>query len=186
MSFKTTLGLLALLIVIGGAVYFMELRPEKPIEAPKTLVFGFRANDVDAVQVTHEGKVTELRRAGELQWRMVRPEQAEADAMRVEGTLSRLAPLNATRVLTGGVGGLAAYGLSDPKTKVSLDTDGSVHHTLLVGDRTPDGSSVYGKRDGSDTIYILPTGIISDFTKLVTDPPKAAPAPPAPAATPGR
>lgn len=187
MSYRTTLILLAILVVVGGAVYWQDIRPGPKKEEPKaTQVFDIKPEDISFVKVDYEGKSTELRKEGDSKWKLTEPQEAEADYWYVEGLVSRLGRLNANRALTETTGDIAVYGLNQPAVVASIGTtDTTKIDRLVVGDKSPDGSAYYAKREGSDTIYLVSTSLISDVIKVVTNPPKATPTPtPAPTEAP--
>ncbi|MBI4320441.1 MAG: DUF4340 domain-containing protein [Chloroflexi bacterium] len=175
MSFKLTLALLAILAVVGVAVYAMEIKPQKPPEVPRNMILLLPPEAVQSIQVSYQGKVTEVKKQAETQWKLTQPQEGEADSARVDGLTYRLAPLSASRVLTGSITSLSPYGLKEPPLRVTLGIIGDETATLLVGDTTPDGRGYYLKRGDVDTVYVVPTALISDVIKLVTDPPKAVP-----------
>lgn len=183
MSYKTTLILLAILVVVGGGVYWQDIRPGPKKEAPKaTQILSFDAKDINSLEVTYNNKTTELHKEGDSKWQLTKPENADADYWSVEGMISRLGNLSANRALTGTVGDLATYGLDHPIIEAKVGTTQGKQDTLTVGDKSPDGTAYYVKRNDSDTIFLVSTSLISDVQKLVTNPPKAIPTPtPAPA-----
>ncbi|MCL5264219.1 MAG: DUF4340 domain-containing protein [Chloroflexi bacterium] len=182
MSYKTTLILLAILVAVGLGVYWQDIRPgPKKEEAKPTQVFNFKSNDVNALDVTYQGKTTELHKESESQWKLKKPEESDADYWNVEGMVARLGTLNANRVLTETTGNLADYGLNQPIAEATIGLADGKQSKFIVGDKSPDGSAYYVKRDDSDTIFLVSTSFISDVVKLATNPPKAKPTPtPAP------
>lgn len=191
MSYRTTAILLAILVVIGIAVYWQDLRPEAKKEGPKeTQIFSFETKDVNRIEVTYQGKTTELRklrRENDTKWRLTKPEEAEADYWYMEGLASRLGKMNANRALTDTGSNLSEFGLDRPDAMVVIDlaTEGGKQQSLLIGDKSPDGSAYYVKRSDSDTVYLVNSSLVGDIIKVTTDPPKATPTPtPAPAVTP--
>lgn len=191
MNYKLTLGLLGLLVVLGAYLYFSEIRPgPQQADEPSTEVIDFNAVDVNSIKVSYQGKSIELKKQ-DSNWKLTKPEEAETQPYVVDGLVARIAPLNATRVLSGTLDPLSAYGLDTPQAEAIIGTTGNRSAFLEVGNNTPDGSSFYVKREDSNKVYIVSSSVISDVIKLATDPPKATPTPtpssmgtPAPTGTP--
>ncbi|MBI2954497.1 MAG: DUF4340 domain-containing protein [Chloroflexi bacterium] len=179
MSYKTTLILLVALVVIGAAVYWQDVRSGsgKKEEPKSTQVFTFAPQDVSSLSVTYDGKSTDLQKDDATKWSITKPVSAEADYWGVENMVVRLGSLTANRTLTGTVGDLAVYGLDRPIMEARIGTKDGKREIIIAGDKTPDGSAYYVKRMNVDTIYLVATSIISDVTKLATEPPRAAPTP---------
>lgn len=176
MNYRLTLGLLGVLIVVGAYFYFAEVQAEPQKETQQAEVFSFKAADLDSIVVSYQDKTTNLKKDGSY-WKLKEPEEAEAQTSLVEGLLARIAPLRASRALTGDIEPLAAYGLENPQLEATIRTSGNQSAILQVGDVTPDGSSYYVKRKDSDQIYLVSASIISEIMRLVTNPPKALPTP---------
>lgn len=178
MNYRTTLILLAILVAIGGAVYWEDLRPGARKEEPKaTQILSIEAKDITGLDVTYDGKSLALRREGESRWRLTRPEEAEADYSGVETVVARLGSLNANRALTGTVEAPSAYGLDRPVAEAKIRTAQGKTEVIMVGDKSPDETAYYVKRGDSNSIYLVSTMMISDVVNLVTNPPRAAPTP---------
>lgn len=191
MNYKLTIGLLGILIVLGAYLYFWESNSGAGgDDKASTEVLAFKAGDVNSIQVTYQGKSTELKKE-DSSWKLTKPEKAETEPYVVDGLVARIAPLNAVRVLAGTLEPMSTYGLETPQLTATIRTTGGKIAVLQVGDNTPDGYSFYAKRDDSDQVYVVSSSVISEVIKLVTDPPKALPTPtpsppesPAPVGTP--
>jgi hypothetical protein len=81
-------------------------------------------------------------------WRIASPPEGLADAGRVAALLERLSSLRSlSRIAAPGAGGLAAYGLDPPRSRLSVRLEGGRTETLALGEPT--------RFDGS--LYVQPT-----------------------------
>ncbi|MCL4459738.1 MAG: DUF4340 domain-containing protein [Chloroflexi bacterium] len=184
MSFKTTAILLVILLVLGGFVYWLEYRPGRPQEKAQLSVFNFKVEDVNSIEVEHNGRSTVVTKK-EDRWQMLKPEQVEADKWRVEGVLTRLGSLTATRVLDNPGQDLATYGLSNPQAEAKVTLTGAKREILFIGDKNPEGTAYYANLPAGDKVYLIPSQIADDLIKMVDQPPKGTPTPtPAPTSAP--
>jgi len=188
MNFRLTGVLLALFIILGLAAYWFELRyePPAPGQGTQTPVFNAAADQVARLEVQSAGKTVTLSRDNAGQWQIVQPETSAADNRRVDDVVTQLVKLTATRTIEN-ASDLASYGLEQPQAQATVTLKQGEPLQLLIGNKTPDGSAYYVRRPDRPTIYIVPSWIISDLTRLVSDPPKPRPTPtpaPPPLATP--
>jgi hypothetical protein len=180
---RNTLILVAVLVLLGAFVYFVEIRGQKtPPEEPSFMEFSI--SDVARFQVGARGgpRMVATRR-GTAMWSMEEPYQAEGDFARLEGVLVRLSSAKPRRVLTERVASSASFGLDDPWLTVDVELqDGSVQ-SLEVGDRTPNQASYYTRRGGEQTVLLMESGVPDQLSSLVTTPPeKPTPVPTLPPA----
>ena len=116
-------------------------------------------------------------------WKVLKPQEEEADQARVNQVLKRLWPLKATRVLTGSVE-LAAFGLSEPRITVNLWLKDGSQKRLFIGDKTPVGTAYYVRVEGQEGVYLAYVLPIKELERLVTEPPYKPTPTPSPAFTP--
>jgi hypothetical protein len=185
MNPRFTAAMVALFVVLAGAVWWLELRnPAASAAATPTgqaPVFDLKADDVSRIEVDDSGKSVAAERT-EGGWRLVQPAGA-ADAARVEGAVGQIAKLNATRKLED-ASDLASYGLSSPTSRLLLNMKDGSSQELLIGSKTPDQSSYYVKRADSPAIFVTATFALGDLMRWPSDPPLPRPTPtPAPLPT---
>lgn len=150
---RTALGSLALLAALAAAVaaaYFLVERPRQAEwergEAEARLL-PFDPAAAREIEVESGGSRMRLLRV-EGGWRVASPPEGPADAGRVTALLERLSSLRSlSRVAAPGAGGLAAYGLEPPRSRLSVRLEGGRTETLALGEPT--------RFDGS--LYVQPT-----------------------------
>jgi Domain of unknown function (DUF4340) len=168
MSFRTTLVLLFLAVVLGAYAWFFE-RGEQPdtTKAEETAVFDdtFDAKDVQKLDITSPQGTVTLERAGDAKWTLSTPAGARADKMLADGVADTLAHLKATRKLDDPKN-LGAFGLDKPGIKIDMTLKGKpAPRTLLMGEKTVDNTSVYTKRGDAAAVYLIPTTLQSQVSK---------------------
>ena len=192
MNFRLTLALVAVFVVLGGVVWYTDLRNGTPGPATPTgqaSVLTLDAAQVAKLEVEDQGKRAVVQRGDDNVWRLTEPQAGEADNTTVNSSVAQLAKLNASRKLDS-PGSLGDYGLASPTTKVRLTTKDGASSEVDVGAKTPDSSAYYVKLAGQDPVYVVSAFTIGDVTKWTTDPPKPRPSPtplappPAPAGSP--
>lgn len=186
MKLRGTLILLALLALLGGYVYFFEVKkpatPEKKATTTVT-VLDLPYSDVVGVEVRSEDGEAKLARQPEAGWKVMKPKEKEADQDRVERVIKGLSPLRATRALTEAMD-LKAFGLSEPKTSITVTLRDGSEEVLLIGDKNPAGTAYYVQRKGDEAIYLVYTSVIDGFKRMVTNPPFKPTPTPSPTFTP--
>jgi len=197
MSFRLTLVLLIVALLLGGAVYYVQSTPATPTPSAQTTpVLSFLPSDATQLEATGQGKSVVVAKV-DAGWQLKQPEEGPADQIRVDSLVSRLSTLTASKTIAS-PSSLAEYGLDQPKVRAQLTLKTGQSPTLLVGDQNPDKTTFYAKLPDSQTVYLIPVAVGGDLARLLTDPPKATPTPtpfptvpapaistPVPAGTPG-
>jgi len=177
LNFRFTLAMVAVLVVLGGVVWYTELR-NGPAPAPtpngQATVLDLNSADVTKFEVDAGSAKAVVERGSDNVWRLTAPQPGEADNTTVDSTVSRLAKLNATRKLDS-PGNLGDYGLASPTTKLMLTTKDGNTSELDLGAKTPDSSSYYVKLPSQDAVYVVSSFAIGDVTTWPTTPPKPKP-----------
>jgi hypothetical protein len=178
MQFRVTAALVAVFVLLAGAVSYFGLTEPAPSTTPtvQSTVFDLPAADVTRVTVTEAGMRAAVERTGDGAWQIVAPTPEPADSGRVDDTAGRLAKLTATRKLEG-AGDLAAYGLAEPTTQIALTMKDGTTRELLVGSQTPDRSAYYVKSSDAAAVYVVSTFTVGDLTRWLTEPPRPRPTP---------
>lgn len=138
-----------------------------------TDILGLRVEDLET------DAVVELRRGDEqTPWRMVEPEEAPADAARVEWAVTALVSPRpqATLPLPDD---LEPFGLAEPSMRVTVYLAGDVARAFDVGRVSPTGGVYYVTVPGRAEIVLLNEYSLSDVLSLLDELPYA------PTATPG-
>lgn len=180
MSTKTTLVLLALLILVAGVVYFIELRKPSggaatPAPSDTQALLDVSSPAISGITV-HDvlsgTQVSATRDVSGTWWLMDRPGQL-ADPASFNSMASRLAYISAQRVLTP-TGSLSEYGLVTPTLSVEVGTTSGVL-SFMVGDATPSKGAYYAQKPGDLRVYLIDAGLVDDLRNFADEPPVALP-----------
>lgn len=205
MNPRITLGLLAVLLALGGYIYFgggptsssgstgtskpggpgAAAGKEKPAD-PQLDVFTFQDRDAQRLTVRNAaGQQVAVEKTGDATW-VLQPSGEPADRLRLSGILLRLSNLRATRRIAEPAS-LAEYGLTQPSATATIAVAGSPDLTLALGGRAPAESGTYAQKGGDPAVYVVSNAVAQDLERLVNEPPReptpTPPPSPAPAGT---
>ena len=180
MSFRVTAALLAVLIVLGGVVYYVSQQPAPSTSSQgqsTSVILSFAANSVSKLVLTGSGKTTEIDQSGG-NW-VLGATKEPADSGRVGGWVNTLAQLTADRTIDNPTS-LATYGLTTPKLTLTVAM-GDKSAVVDFGDKTPDGGDYYVRLPNDSTrsksVYLVSSSLGDDLLSALTTPPKAPPTP---------
>ena len=203
MNPRVTLGLLAVLLALGGYVYFGggpasttsgsagASKPGGPAGAaskdkpadPQLAVFQFDERAAQRLTVRNAaGQQVTLENSGDGTW-VLQPSGEPADRLRISGLLLRLSTLRATRRIAEPAN-LAEFGLALPAAVATIAVAGSPELTLTLGGRAPAESGTYAQKGSDPALYVISNAVAQDLERLVNEPPRqttpTAPASPSP------
>jgi hypothetical protein len=163
---RSTLILLVLAAALGGYIWFVERESPTSDDEPKAERV-FAGLDQDAIEAltlqAGNGDVTSLKKKG-AGWTIEAPIAAPADASEVSGVTSNLATLDVTRVVDEKPASLQAFGLENPRLKVTFTAKGAAR-TLLIGAKTATGGDVYAKLGDAPRVFLMPGWLEQSFDR---------------------
>jgi len=180
MSTKTTLVLLAFLILIGAIVYFTQIRQpaggaatpaasgNKPLlDLTTPAINGITVHDVvSSTQVSATRDVSGT-------WWLTEPAGQTGDPAALSQMASSLAYITVQRVLTP-TGGLGEYGLVTPTLTVQVATTAGPQ-SFAVGDATPSKGAYYAQKPGDAHVYLIESSLVDQLRQMAAKPPVALP-----------
>lgn len=183
MNPRVTLGLLAVLLTLGGYVYFAgptggqadQATAKDKIGEQQFDVLRFDDRDIQRIVADVGGQQTVAEKDAEGLWKL-QPGGESADRLRIVGLVSRLSSLRATRRLSE-PGSLADYGLLTPNQTVALRQSDGREHTVLFGAKAPAEAGTYAKVGDDAAVYVVANAVAQDAERLVTEPPRESPSP---------
>ena len=184
MSFKLTAVLLVILAAVGAYAYFYGKHPPPP-EKQTTFTYDVELGDVYHIDVRHKDKrmVMDWDETAE-KWRFQDSSLGEPDQGRMNGLRLLLTGPGTKRTLfKERVDDLSQYGLDNPETVTTIRVKNGTVYVLLMGHRTPDGTSYYIKNQNEESIYLVDVAWGNEIIRFVNEPPIAkegedSPAPP--------
>ncbi len=156
---KPTLIILALAIVLGGAVYYFDWKRGNEVK-PDTFkrAYSLQASDVVSFTLSHPANPSEPPVRFEKHdgsWQITQPVATGADQSVVNGIVDQIAGAEVVLTEPGAPDRLKAYGLDPAQASLELQLSNGTKHTLLVGTKTFGGESVYTIVDGGKSVSLL-------------------------------
>jgi len=169
MNLRNSLVMLAILLALGGYVYFVEVpRDKKAAEEKKLLTFDKEA--VTELTLTYPDRVLTLKKTDAGKWRITQPVEADADETTVKNLLNAVADAEVKRTLDEVPQDLAVYGLTTPVVKAKLVLkDGKSVPLVSFGKDTPVGFSTYAQKEGDAKVILVPQTLRMGVVKEVKD-----------------
>ncbi len=172
MSFRGLIVGAVLFAALAGGVWWSVNKDTKVDTAgtgPKSdspKLVSIKDDDVNRVEIrqrdSSEPVVVQREKSG---WTMTSPKQVAVDSDAVNGVVSSVTGLTWDRLVEDKPSDLQAFGLATPAAKVTVNAKDGKKTTLLLGDDTPAGSSVYAKLDGDPRVFSVSTGVKSGVVK---------------------
>ena len=168
MSARRTLLMLAVLLGLGGYIYFIDLDRQRTAQDAKTLL-QFDSDAVTQVALVYPDRELHLAKDNG-GWNITAPLEARADTTAVENLVNAVNQAEVSRTLDDPQPDLALYGLDSPVATVRLTLeDGAQLPLIRIGKDTPVGYSVYVQRAGEDAILLTPQALRLGMTKQTKD-----------------
>jgi hypothetical protein len=186
MSWRTTTILFALLLIVGGYVYWQnqqdaapepELSPVAEVAESVGLVTGAALEDVRRLEVSRreDGLAVSYTRDAEGVWSQTVPTMTQVISQTMEFAAGNLVTITSRRSLPAAANPLAAYGLEDPSYQIVLallDVDGRlIRHTFYLGDTLATGDGRYVQKQGDARIHIVAGYVFDPVIELLDTPP---------------
>ena len=175
MNFKTTLIILAVFILLGGAYFFFG-RPSPDAEQSKAdqqkirEVYALGKDKIQKIRLSFKDESYQsltLAQNADGIWQLKAPFTANADPPKINEMLQDLLEKKVKQTLEAE--DLAQYGLQPPNIRIELWTEGETPaKTFLIGDRTVN-YSVYTKEQSESHIFLIESSALDDFTKSPSD-----------------
>ena len=175
MNFKTTLIILAVFIILGGAYFFFG-RPSPDAEQSKVdqqrirEVYTLSKDTIQQIRLSFKDESYQsltMAKNTDGRWQLNAPFTADADSLKVNEMLQNLLEKKVKQTLEAA--DLVQYGLQPPNIRIELWTEGEAPaKTFLIGDRTVN-YSVYTKEQSESHIFLIESSALDDFTKSPSD-----------------
>jgi hypothetical protein len=172
---KSTLIVLVCAALLGGVFYYLDWKSQKAEKSPTATdkpAFTVQTSDISALIVTRPVKPDDpairLEKSGG-NWKIAQPMETAADGSVVDQSLDTITSARISQTEPYAPDRLKAFGLDPPKISAELQLKNGTKHTLLMGDKVFDGSSVYAVIDGAKTVSVLPDSVLTSTDKSVDD-----------------
>jgi hypothetical protein len=164
----------ALLAVLGGLAWWSERQQKAeegkpPKDAPPKLV-SIPDDQIQQVEIAkREGAPLTVKRGSSNRWEITSPSALPADQDAVSQMVGSLASLSADRVVEEKAGDLAAFGLAQPASVVTITKKDGKTEKLLLGDDTPLGNGAYAKLASDAKVVTIASYNKTALDKSITD-----------------
>jgi Domain of unknown function (DUF4340) len=180
---KSTLLVLLIALLLGGAVYYFdwkrgEKEKEKPADDSSKLAFSFQAADVASFTLSHPAKPDSPPNALQKPivfekkdgvWQIVQPVVTQADSSSAETIASDTAAARISGTEPGSPDRLKAFNLDPPQLVLDVKLQNGAKHTIQFGDRDFNGTSAYAIIDGAKEVSLLPFSLLATANKSLDD-----------------
>lgn len=165
---RSTLILIVVLAGLTGYIYYLNGKDknggssdskEKPFASVK-------AEDIEDIQIkSADGQTSHLQKTNGT-WKIVEPEQVEADQNEVMSITSSLATLEFQRVVDENASDLKQYNLDPPRIEVAFKAKGDKDpRRIFFGERTPTGGDLYARLPDKKRVLLVSSFLDSTFNK---------------------
>ena len=171
MKFKGTARMVVVFLILGIYYFFVDLPAEKKKAKEKEIaekVFPFKKEDIKEFSLFKQDQTITLLQKSNKTWGLSQPLKAAGDIPTTETFLSDIENLEKSRVVDKDSKNLSQYGLEPPSFKIRFQFKNGKEETLLLGDESPIGGSIYLKLESSPAVLLSSTSK-TNFNKSVYD-----------------
>ncbi len=158
---RNALVTLALLAATAAALAIAFYGVERPLEREKTAkeaeekVLAVGRGEVKVLRLAGKGPEVRLERTGD-GWRVTAPVEAPADRVAADALLDAALGLRRRQRVAEPDAGLATFGLSPPRMRLTLELAGGGTRELEVGDENPFDGSLFVRAGGGPAVSVGP------------------------------
>lgn len=171
---KKQFFILVIILVVLGLVYagirFYNTKQEKKKSAQEDAetyhVTQLKSSDITQFSYILNGTTLSFTQKGD-DWNFDGDATVDIDESAVATMLDAAASITAKEEIANCTD-LSQYGLKEPSNVITLQTESGIT-TLYVGDKNAITSQYYVKTGDSDTVYLMDSSVVTDFTKTVDE-----------------
>jgi hypothetical protein len=173
MKFRGTAALFAVMVVLGGWVYFTDIRgaEEREREAEEAgLALPVDSADIRRLRLTYPDSTMEASRSGG-NWEFISPPGLEADNGAWDQLSSNVPRIEREETILSGTAprDLESFGLDMPSLGVQVELEDGSSEEILFGRENPGGTHYYARLASVDEVFLAPSSWISTLRKEVND-----------------
>ena len=168
MASRKTIVLLIIFAGLLAYVYFFEIQGEKRKKAQKEqqeLLLDFDSAHVTGLSFL-PGEI--VIKKDSTQWSIISPVQSEADKSTIENILDAFTWLKKGRLVSDIPDDFRKFGLNPYQYALVIERTAN-SDTLMVGNANLDNTSVFYRKSGDNSVYLVPTTLKKSVTKTLYD-----------------
>jgi hypothetical protein len=172
MRFKGTLVLLIVCALLGGYVYFYEIKGgqkrDKAKEAEKQ-VWKFDGQTVQQIDLISPARQITGVRQNDGTWKLTSPEALDADSDEMNTLANSASNIQRESVVEPVATDLAKFGLSPARSTLKVKTRSGTEYAIEFGNNNPTGNSTYAVLPGKKEIFLVASAAAGAFDKKLND-----------------
>jgi hypothetical protein len=159
---------------LGGVVWWSnkreKLKADKPAADASPKILSLKDSDIRQIELTKKGEPpTVLKKNDAGQWAITAPKPLAADQNAVSSFTSSASNLSSDRLVDEHATDLASYGLDPALIAAKFTMADGKSTTLLLGENTPGGNSVYAKVESDPRLFTTFSYSKDAFNKTYKD-----------------
>lgn len=177
MSYRSTLILAGILVLLAGVVYYFHLTLPGQKKEDRPEIWSVDGEKIYHIKIRlpQQKKTIAFFRDQEERWRFDDETRHPVDPKRWGGIVILVSGPKSKRLIAGKVEDLEQYGLTDPQMIVILGIKGRKDPLeILFGARTPGEDHFYVKVKHSSPVYLIHGTYFQVLERLVLEPPRPA------------
>ena len=171
MKNKGLLFAVALLAILGGAVYWSEQKkaeeekhPAVKADAPPKILT-IPEDQIQGIRLEKRGAEPVALSKASGKWALSEPKPLAADQEAAGGLVQNLSNLASDRLIEDKAGNLEPYGLATPSEQITVTRKNGKKDVVLLGDDAPTGSGVYAKLANDSRVFTLASYVKTGLDK---------------------
>jgi hypothetical protein len=162
-----------LLLVLSGIIWRSNRKAatadKTPIEKTATSLISIPEDQIQTIEIQKRGDETIRLQRIDSKWQIAGAKPLRADPEAVSGLLSSLSSLSSDRTVEEKAASLDQYGLTQPAIELNVIDRSKKTVSILIGDKTPAGTAVYGAIAGNPRVFAISSYKTSNFDKSAND-----------------
>jgi len=168
MRWRPLSTLALVLALLAGAYYALEAKGKKS-GGDANQLYRVDEKEIETISIRRGGEQVVLRRDVDA-WLMIEPVQAKADNAEITSLLNAITSARLERTINEEPKSLGEYGLDRPAITLTVSLKGDKPlSNLLLGDKNPNGFSVYAKREDMPPVFLVADSLRSRLDRKATD-----------------
>lgn len=174
MNIRITALLALILIILAGFYYIYDVRISGKKEEKKAKdekIFSFDRKDLLSIKIKKGNETIEIQKSDD-GFRIASPEKTLASFTLIDGIITMLNDLKKEKTIEEKPSDLTMFELNPPKIELQIEAkqdDKNIVAQLLIGSKTPSGSSYYVKLPGKPEVFTIPSVISAELEKTWKD-----------------